>query len=85
VQSTRRLSTIIHHALERLAVCSNDPVCADHESGSAIDERALLGAACHGCLLIPETSCERRNNWSRPWPAMGAAYSVSVDPISGRL
>jgi hypothetical protein len=63
VQSTRRLSTIIHHALERLAVCSNDPVCADHEPGSAIDERALLGAACHGCLLIPETSCERRNNF----------------------
>ena len=63
VQSTRRLSTIIDHALERLAVCSNDPVCADHEPGSAIDERALLGAACHGCLLIPETSCERRNNF----------------------
>jgi len=63
VQSTRRLSTIFDHALERLSVCSNDPVCADHEPGSAIDERALLGAACHGCLLIPETSCERRNNF----------------------
>ncbi len=33
VQSTRRLSTIIDHALERLTVCSNDPVCADHEPG----------------------------------------------------
>lgn len=63
VQSTARLSTIIDQALERLAVCSNDPVCADHEPGSAIDERALLGAACHGCLLIPETSCERRNTF----------------------
>jgi hypothetical protein len=63
VQSTRRLSTIIEHALERLAVCSNDPVCADHEPGETTDERALLGAACHGCLLIPETSCERRNNF----------------------
>ncbi|MFZ1413729.1 MAG: hypothetical protein WAS73_03995 [Defluviicoccus sp.] len=28
-----------------------------------LDERALLGAACHGCLLIAETSCERRNNF----------------------
>jgi hypothetical protein len=54
---------LLTHALERLAVCSSDPVCADHEPGSAIDERALLGAACHGCLLIPETSCERRNNF----------------------
>jgi hypothetical protein len=63
VQSTGRLSTIMEHALERLAVCSNDPVCADHEPGETTDERALLGAACHGCLLIPETSCERRNNF----------------------
>ena len=23
----------------------------------------LLGAACHGCLLIAETSCEQRNDW----------------------
>jgi hypothetical protein len=63
VQSTRRLALIIDRALDRLAVCSNDPVCADHEPGSAIDERALLGAACHGCLLLPETSCERRNGF----------------------
>jgi hypothetical protein len=25
------------------------------------DDRALHGAACHGCLLIAETSCEARN------------------------
>lgn len=53
----------VDRALERLTICSNDPVCADHEPGSAVDERALLGAACHGCLLIAETSCERRNNF----------------------
>jgi hypothetical protein len=23
----------------------------------------LHGAACHGCLLIAETSCEQRNDW----------------------
>lgn len=57
------LTQTLEHALERLAICSNDPVCADHEPGSAGDERALLGAACHGCLLIAETSCERRNNF----------------------
>ena len=26
-------------------------------------ERFLHGAACHGCLLIAETSCERRNEF----------------------
>ncbi len=50
-------------ALDRLSLCSNDPVCADHSPGDAVDARSLLGAACHGCLLIAETSCERRNNF----------------------
>ena len=27
------------------------------------DDRFLEGAACHGCLLIAETSCERRNEY----------------------
>jgi hypothetical protein len=27
----------------------------------ADDDRMLHGAACHGCLLISETSCEARN------------------------
>ncbi len=44
-------------------ICSNDPICADHHPGDAVDERALQGAACHGCLLVSETSCERRNNY----------------------
>jgi len=28
-----------------------------------LEERFLHGAACHGCLLIAETSCERRNEY----------------------
>lgn len=53
----------IDRSMDRLMICSNDPVCADHDPGDAIDARSLLGAACHGCLLIAETSCERRNNF----------------------
>jgi hypothetical protein len=26
------------------------------------EERFLYGAACHGCLLLSETSCELRND-----------------------
>jgi hypothetical protein len=55
---------IEHHleqALELGRLCSNDPVCAQHEPASRHEERFLHGAACHGCLLIAETSCERRN------------------------
>ena len=27
------------------------------------DHAPLNGAACHGCLLVPETSCEQRNEF----------------------
>ena len=34
---------------------------AQHDPVNPHEERFLHGAACHGCLLIAETSCERRN------------------------
>ena len=49
--------------LERAALCSNDPFCASHEPNSDLEKRYAHGAACHGCLLIAETSCERRNEF----------------------
>jgi hypothetical protein len=52
----------MRRALESALLCSNDPVCAQHSPvtpGSA----NLNGAACHGCLLVPETSCEQRNDF----------------------
>lgn len=44
-------------------LCSNDPVCAQHQPTNRQEERFLHGAACHSCLLIAETSCERRNEF----------------------
>tara|TARA_R110000868_G_scaffold11516_7_gene56437 strand:+ start:37758 stop:39623 length:1866 start_codon:yes stop_codon:yes gene_type:complete len=61
VAAAGRLSNILLSALERLRVCSNDPVCADHQPDDRSGDRATHGAACHGCLLIAETSCELRN------------------------
>ncbi|HLZ82527.1 MAG TPA: DUF1998 domain-containing protein [Caulobacteraceae bacterium] len=61
VSTAPRFAAILRGALERLAVCSNDPVCADHEPDDRSGDRATHGAACHGCLLIAETSCELRN------------------------
>jgi hypothetical protein len=57
---------IEHHlkrALEYAELCSNDPICSHHDPVSPHEERFLHGAACHGCLLIAETSCERRNEF----------------------
>lgn len=61
VGTAPRFARILRSALERSAICSNDPVCADHEPDTHSGDRATHGAACHGCLLIAETSCEMRN------------------------
>ena len=56
-----RLGAILERALDTLALCSGDPICAEHDPDDHADERALSGAACHSCLLVAETSCEARN------------------------
>jgi hypothetical protein len=61
VATAPRFAQILRSALDRSAICSNDPVCADHEPDDRSGDRATHGAACHGCLLIAETSCEMRN------------------------
>jgi hypothetical protein len=61
VATAPRIARILAGALERVRICSNDPVCADHEPDNMSGDRATHGAACHGCLLIAETSCEMRN------------------------
>jgi hypothetical protein len=67
--------TLLLAAAERLRLCANDPICADHDPLAEGDERSLHGAACHGCLLVPETSCEARN--------MLLDRSLIVETVSG--
>jgi hypothetical protein len=61
VDMGKNIGRHLERALELGRLCSNDPVCAQHEPANSYEERFLHGAACHGCLLIAETSCERRN------------------------
>ncbi len=63
VEVGRRIQEHIRKALEMGELCSNDPVCAEHQPESMHERRFLQGAACHGCLLIAETSCEQRNDF----------------------
>ena len=63
VEAGRRLERHLRSALELGRLCSNDPVCAQHQPDNVQEERFLHGAACHGCLLIAEPSCERRNQF----------------------
>jgi len=61
VEMGKDIGRHLQRALELGRLCSNDPVCAQHDPADPLEERYLHGAACHGCLLIAETSCERRN------------------------
>lgn len=63
VETGKQISRHFRTALELAELCSNDPVCAQHEPNNSLARRFLHGAACHGCLLIAETSCEQRNDF----------------------
>ena len=62
IEVGRRIAGSIRGALELGRLCSNDPVCAQHAPESLHERRFLQGAACHGCLLLAETSCEQQND-----------------------
>ena len=62
IMAGREIRRHLRRALDMGGLCSNDPVCAFHEP-SRHDQQPLLGSACHGCLLVSETSCEQRNEF----------------------
>ncbi|PDW01327.1 DUF1998 domain-containing protein [Candidatus Viridilinea mediisalina] len=63
VQQARAIEEHLEQALRRAMLCSNDPICAHHAPDDPLEGRWLLGAACHGCALIGESSCEMRNDY----------------------
>jgi hypothetical protein len=62
VEEGRRLRAHLGRAFDMGTLCSNDPVCAAHVPKDE-SERWLEGAACHGCLFVAESSCERFNRF----------------------
>jgi hypothetical protein len=63
IETGRRIDRHVEAALELGRLCSNDPVCTQHDPQNPHECRFLHGAACHGCLLIAETSCEQHNDF----------------------
>jgi hypothetical protein len=53
-----KIGRLLIDGIERLAWCSSDPVCIE-STGAGTDGLNL--AACHACVLAPETSCEEQN------------------------
>ncbi|MEV6307618.1 DUF1998 domain-containing protein [Streptomyces sp. NPDC051840] len=54
----QRLRSSLDAALDRACWCSTDPLCIESEGTGA---GGLNMAACHACVLLPETSCEYGN------------------------
>ncbi|TFD91228.1 DUF1998 domain-containing protein [Cryobacterium serini] len=61
IARTDRLVKVFSDALRRAERCSSDPICA-HRVPSG-QEDFLHGAACHFCVFVSETSCEKANRF----------------------
>lgn len=57
----RELGRHISAALRESQLCASDPLCAEHTPSQ--QGLTLHAAACHACMLAPETSCERGNRY----------------------
>lgn len=75
-----RFAVALRAAAVRASWCSNDPVCAE---ASATGSDGLNLAACHACLLLPETSCEHRNQLLDRVSALGTSQIPSVGLLGG--
>ncbi|MEU9972428.1 DUF1998 domain-containing protein [Streptomyces sp. NPDC051014] len=52
------LDRTIRSAVRRAEWCSSDPLCMESEASGA---GGINLAACHACVMVPETSCEHNN------------------------
>ena len=55
-----RFEAILHAAIRDCVWCSSDPLC---RTGISSLSESLNLAACHSCLLLPETCCEHGNRY----------------------
>ena len=58
-KSDNRIWHILENAVRQTTQCSCDPFCSMQEAEKTPN---LIGASCHACTLLPETSCESVNN-----------------------
>lgn len=61
VGQARHVEQHLVEAMRNGSLCSNDPICAQNRPDRGPESNMLHGAACHGCCLIAETSCEMGN------------------------
>ncbi|MGC3973904.1 MAG: DUF1998 domain-containing protein [Nitrospira sp.] len=78
-----RLGPVLQRALGRASWCSADPVCSEQLGGQG--SRLANLAACHACILLPETSCETVNQGLDRAMVVGTPDSRKCGFLSGLL
>jgi hypothetical protein len=79
-----RLELTFAEGIRTAGWCSSDPVCIE-STGQGADNANL--AACHGCVLLSETSCEEGNRLLDRAMLTGTLTdrrSVALSPVDGR-
>jgi len=54
-----QLERLVMKTIRSARWCGSDPVCSETDPAQSGDR--ISGAACHCCLLVPETACEKFN------------------------
>ncbi|MCE3552991.1 hypothetical protein LWC33_16190 [Pseudonocardia sp. RS11V-5] len=68
----RTFTRVFRRALADAHRCSSDPLCSERILTAPAD--FLHGAACHVCLFVSETTCERGNRF------LDRRFVVPIDP-----
>lgn len=77
-----RLCALVVNGIRSMEWCSNDPLCIqDVQSESEMTN----GAACHACMMAPETGCERFNRLLDRWMLVGSPEDRGVGFFSSLL
>ena len=79
---TRRIQRTITAAVQAQAWCSSDPLCIEDMMAPA-DHTSL--AACHACVLAPETSCEEFNRFLDRAMLVGKPEAPGIGFFAGLL
>ena len=78
-----RLGAVFQRALSRASWCSADPICSENLGGQGAHLANL--AACHSCILLPETSCETINHGLDRAMVIGTPYERDRGAFSSLL
>ena len=71
-----RFENVFQNTLNDCMLCSNDPLCSGSQGQGP---NSVNLAACYGCALLPETSCEESNSFLD----RGLLIGVQNDPEVG--